>query len=44
MSRSGRKGTDDHGQMLKEIGGIGGNLVLSGKSRIKGERGRIGLV
>src|SRR6266699_6978604 len=43
-SRSGGKGTDDHGRMLKEIGGIGGNLVLSGKSCTKGERGRIGLV
>src|SRR6266699_6980635 len=43
-SRSGGKGTGDHGWMLKEIGGIGGYLVLIGKSRTKGERGRIGLV
>ncbi len=43
-SRNGGKGTDDHGQVLKEIGGIGGNLVLSGKSCTKGERGCIGLV
>ena len=26
-SRSGGKGIDDHGRMLKEIGGMGGNLV-----------------
>src|SRR6266699_7060754 len=40
-SRSGGKGTDDHGRVLKEMPGIGGNLVLRRKMHTKGERGRI---
>src|SRR6266566_8208964 len=40
-SRSGGKGINDYGRMLKEIGGMGGNLVLRRKMCTKGERGRI---
>jgi len=43
-SRSGEKRTDDHSLVLKDIGDMGGNLVLNGKSHIKSERSCIDLV